>query len=69
MKRLVFAELTDGVSMDMLTDPNIHIISDGALFLITTEEHQTNYPYLHYEETDIATLKEYGELSSFLTTN
>lgn len=65
MTKLVYAELTEGVSMDMLTDPNIHIVSDGALFLITTEEDQKNYPNLHFAEREVETIQQFGELPSF----
>lgn len=60
MEKLVFAELVNGLSLEMLEDQKIRIISDGALFLVTTEKHSKNYPSLEFEETDIETLSIYG---------
>ncbi|MCB0479038.1 MAG: hypothetical protein KDC84_12795 [Crocinitomicaceae bacterium] len=45
----MFAELIDGVSFQMLEDKNVQIISDGAMFLVTTEEHSKEYPELNFE--------------------
>ena len=59
MKKLVYAELVNGITMDMMTDKKVRIISDGALFIITTEEHSKEYPELEFWETDLESLGDY----------
>ncbi len=49
MSKLVFAELINGVSFQMLEDRKVVIVSDGAFFLVTTEEHSMEYPELDFE--------------------
>jgi len=41
--QLVYAEIMDGVTMSMLEDKQVVIISDGALFIVTTEENSKKY--------------------------
>lgn len=41
--QLVYAELTEGISISMFADPLVVIISDGALFLVTTKENSIKY--------------------------
>ncbi len=44
MEKLVYAELMGSVTMDMLMDKQILIISDNAIFIVTTPEHSVKYP-------------------------
>jgi hypothetical protein len=44
MENLVYAEFTGTLNFDMMMDNNILIISDGSVFVITTEEHALKYP-------------------------
>jgi len=62
---LVVAELPTGICIDMLSDRKIHIISDGALFLITTTKHSTNYPELKFSLVSKEGLEAY-EIHEFL---
>jgi len=41
--QLVYAEVMNGVTLDMLGDPLVAIISDTGLFMVTTEENSTKY--------------------------
>lgn len=43
MRNFVYAELMDSVTMEMLEDKLVAIISDNALFLVTTKENCQNY--------------------------
>jgi len=45
--------------MAMIPDKKVRIISDGALFLVTTEEHSQKYSELEFWEVDEESLKEY----------
>jgi len=49
---LVVAELPDGTNNWMLHDDLVHIVSDGALFMITTEENMKWYHYLEFSPVD-----------------
>ncbi len=42
--QFVYAELVDGIGDAMLQDPQVTIISDGALFMVTTQENSLKYP-------------------------
>jgi hypothetical protein len=67
MKNLVYAELVDGATTEMINDPKVFILSDGALFLVTTPEYATTHPDLtffpidedSYNAYDLETLCEY----------
>jgi hypothetical protein len=50
----------DSETQDLCDDPEVLIIiSDGALFLVTTEDNSINYR-LDFEPPDMETLREYG---------
>ena len=49
---LVVAELPDGTNNWMLNDKQCHVISDGALFLLTTEKNSGKYHYLEFSPVD-----------------
>lgn len=57
--KIVFAELIDGVTIEMLNDPLVRIVSDTGVFLITRESNISNYPELDFEEADEEALKIY----------
>jgi hypothetical protein len=57
--KIMFAELIDGVTIEMLNDPLVRIVSDTGVFLITRESNISNYPELDFEETDEKALKTY----------
>ena len=59
MEKLLYTELIDSVTFDMLADKKLLILSDNAIFIITFEENAVNYPNEEfYEVTDYAR-KEY----------
>jgi hypothetical protein len=60
MKRLVYAEFQGTMTLDMMMDRNILIISDGSVFLITTEEYAVNYPDEEFDEISDYAISEYG---------
>ena len=60
MKNLMYAEI-ELVTDQMKNDSKCTIISDGALFLVTTVENTGNYPDEHFEITDEETMKEYNQ--------
>ncbi|MEZ4936527.1 MAG: hypothetical protein R2799_02935 [Crocinitomicaceae bacterium] len=60
MKKLVFAELVEGVSFQMMEDRNVVIVSDGAFFLVTTEEHSKEYPELKFDHVPSEAIEQYG---------
>jgi hypothetical protein len=41
--QLVYAELINGVSLTMREDPLVHIVSDTAVFMVTTLQNSVNY--------------------------
>ena len=41
--QLVYAEVMNGVTLDMLGDPLVAIISDTGVFMVTTEENSKKY--------------------------
>lgn len=41
--QLVYAEVLKGISISMLEDPLVAIISDGSIFIVTTKENSWNY--------------------------
>lgn len=41
--QLVYAEVMNGISFPMLEDPLVAIISDGSIFIVTTQENSQNY--------------------------
>ncbi|MCR9171083.1 MAG: hypothetical protein NXI10_01215 [bacterium] len=41
--QLVYAEVMNGVTLDMLGDPLVAIISDTGVFMVTTTENSVKY--------------------------
>lgn len=41
--QLVYAEVMNGISLDMLGDPLVAIISDTGVFIVTTNENSLKY--------------------------
>lgn len=66
MKKLVFAELVEGVSFQMMEDRNVVIVSDGSFFLVTTREHSDTYPELKFDPVPQTAIQQY-ELESFIS--
>ena len=62
---LVVAELPNGLSIDMPADKKVHIVSDCAVFLITTSEHSINYPELCFLPVPDEAIEAY-EIPEFL---
>ncbi len=63
----MYAELINGITIDMLDDNEVRIISDTGLFLVTRKSHISNYPNLEFEEATMDSLKFYkNELRGFL---
>jgi hypothetical protein len=60
MKRLVYAEFQGTMTLDMMMDRNILIISDGSVFLITSEEHAVKYPEEEFDYISDYAIGEYG---------
>ncbi len=60
MKKLVFAELVEGVSFQMMEDRKVVIVSDGAFFLVTTEEHSKEYPEPDFDVVPDCAIEQYG---------
>ncbi|MEZ4936511.1 MAG: hypothetical protein R2799_02850 [Crocinitomicaceae bacterium] len=60
MEKLVFAELIGGVSFQMLEDKKVVTVSEGAFFLVTTEEHSKEYPGLKFEDVSDDAFQQYG---------
>ncbi len=46
--QLVYAEVMNGITTDMLEDPLVAIISDTGLFVVTTEENSLKYDEKFY---------------------
>ncbi|MNK09779.1 hypothetical protein D3C87_277550 [compost metagenome] len=46
--QLVYAEVMNGISFSMLEDKLVQIISDGAVFIVTTIENSRLYPLDFY---------------------
>ena len=44
MENLVYAELRGSVTMEMMMDRRLLILSDNAIFIITFEDNAVNYP-------------------------
>lgn len=65
MKNLMFAELIDGVTTEMLEDKNVYILSDTGLFLFTTPKHAPTYPELEFFDVDAESYQIY-ELGNVL---
>jgi hypothetical protein len=55
---LVVAELPDGTNNWMLNDKQCHVINDGALFLVTTQQNSKRYRYLEFFPVDDKVLVE-----------
>jgi hypothetical protein len=60
MKNLVYAEFQGTLTLDMMMDNNILIISDGSVFVITTEEHALKYPDEEFDSVSEYAIQEYG---------
>lgn len=57
--QIMFAELINGITIEMLNDPLIRIISDTGLFLVTPKTNSYKYPELDFEDADDDALKIY----------
>lgn len=57
--QIMFAELINGVTVEMLNDPFVRIISDTGIFLVTPKSNVSTYPELNFEEADEEALKTY----------
>ena len=44
MENLVYAELRGSVTMEMMMDRRLLILSDNSIFIITFEDNAVNYP-------------------------
>ena len=42
-QKFVYAEVMNGINDEMRNDPLVAIISDGSVFIITTEENSEKY--------------------------
>ena len=60
MKRLVYAQFQGTLTLEMMMDKDILILSDSGVFLITTEEHAVNYPDEEFDLISDYALQEYG---------
>ncbi len=60
MKRLVYAQFQGTLTLEMMMDKDILILSDSGVFLITTEEHAVNYPDEEFDLISDYALHEYG---------
>ncbi|MCH2046263.1 MAG: hypothetical protein MK212_19265 [Saprospiraceae bacterium] len=60
MKDLHYTELVNGITLDMLEDKKVHIISDTALFLVTTKAHSEQYPQLEFSKVPQDAVEQYG---------
>ncbi len=50
--QLVYAEVMNGVTLDMLGDPLVVIISDTGVFMVTTQENSVKYNEEFYPVTE-----------------
>lgn len=46
--QLVYAEVMNGITFSMLEDPQVVIISDNSVFIVTTKENSKNYDEVFY---------------------
>lgn len=58
--QLMWAELANGVTIQMLNDPKTRIISDTGLFLITYKSNISAYPNLNFIKADNEALEAYN---------
>lgn len=58
--QIMFAELVNGVTTVMLNDPQVRIISDAGVFLVTPKSNTHNYPELQFKEVDKEALEVYN---------
>lgn len=59
MEKLVYAEVMNGISFEMMEDPLVVIISDTGVFIVTTEKNSRKYDEEFYPVCDEA-IKDYG---------
>ena len=57
----MYAECINGVTEKMKRDPLVKIISDGAVFLLTTKNNISTYPELKFKEVNKESLKAYSK--------
>jgi len=63
----MYAELINGITIDMLNDSKVRIISDTGLFLITSKSNTSNYPNLEFDVATMESLEAYKhELRGFI---
>ena len=59
MEKLVYAELMSSVTMEMMMDRNLLIISDNAIFIVTTPEHSVIYPHETFYDVGEEAIRDY----------
>lgn len=59
MEKLVYAELMGSVTFEMLLDKQLLIISDNAIFIVSTPENAVNYPNEEFYPVDGEAMKAY----------
>lgn len=59
MGNLVYAELMGSVTFDMLLDKQLLIISDNAIFIVSTLDNAVNYPNEDFYPVDGEAMKAY----------
>lgn len=57
--QIMYAELINVITIEMLNDPLVRIISDTGLFIVTPKSNSYKYPELDFEEADEEALKIY----------
>jgi hypothetical protein len=67
-KQLVYAEVIDSVTEEMRDDKDAVIISDGAIFLVTTEENKLKFPQLEFADVHglVSTILAYPGIKQLL---
>lgn len=66
--QLVYAEIIDFITDEMREDPLVQIISDNAVFLVTTEENSKQYP-LDFYPVSVEVMEAYDLLLYLVQTN
>jgi len=61
-QKFVYAEVMNGITDEMRKDSLVAIISDGSVFIITTEENSKKYDNEEFFPTEEETIMEYNEM-------